>query len=290
MSLQSAVTVRAVLRVFRRSRVKVTTPAVLQLFLGRAKQNAFAAHRSYVMKVGRRSRSHYYVKLPISMDIEAFIRRHPVLWHMAEAGAWPKMQRQGLLSTTALLDLFEYSGEERRRIESARRTESIEIGYRDHDTAIIRDNLPLREQFLAKSLEDMTASEWYELLNRKTFFWVSKERLQRLLGARAYRNRAHDVVAVETRRLVERDLDRITLAAINTGATLYPSAPQRGRNTFQRIQDYDLDAVVRRRGRKDAIVELAVDYAVRDIEEVAFLVERWFRNQVCEVLWERSSG
>lgn len=209
---------------------------------------------------------------------------------MAEAGAWPKMQRQGMLSTTALLDLFGYSGDERRRIESERRTEMIEIGPREHDTALIRDNLPLRERFLAESLEGMTATEWYELLNRKTFFWVSKGRLERLLGARAYRNRAHDVVAIETRRLVERDLDQIALAPINTGAALYPSAAARGRATFQPIQDYDLEAMIGRRGRKDAIVELAVDYAVRDIEEVAFLVERRFRDRVYEVFWERFRG
>jgi hypothetical protein len=79
---------------------------------------------------------------------------------------------------------------------------------------------PLREQFLAECLEDMTAREWYELLNRKTFFWVSKECLERLLRARAYRNRTHDIVTVDTRQLVERDLDRLTLAPINTGSTL----------------------------------------------------------------------
>ncbi len=197
------------------------------------------------------------------------------------------MQRQGLLSTTALLNLFEYSDDERRPIESERRTESIEIGHREHGTALIRDNLPLRERFLNDSLEDMTATDWYELLNHKTFFWVSRKRLEGLLGARAYSNRSHDVVAVETRRLVERDLDRITLAPINTGSALYPSAARRGRNTFQPIQDYDLEAMIRRRRRKDAVVELAVDYEVRDIEEVAFLVERRFRNQVCDVLWER---
>lgn len=221
------------------------------------------------------------------MDVEAFIRRHPILWHMGEAGAWPKMQRYGLLSTTALLDLFGYSGEERRRIEFERRTETVEIMHQEYGTALIRDNLPLREQFLADCLEDMTVREWYELLNRKTFFWVSKERLERLLGARAYRNRAHDIVTIDTRQLVERDLGRITLAPINTGSTLYPSAPKRGHATFQRIQDYDLEAMIRRRGRRDAIVELAVDYAVCDVEEITLVVERRFRDRICEVLWER---
>src|SRR3712207_8870383 len=65
-------------------------------------------------------------------------------------------------------------------------------------TLSLHDALPICERFLAESLEDgMTAREWYELLNCKTFFWVSKERLEGLLGARAYRNRAHDVRSEE---------------------------------------------------------------------------------------------
>jgi hypothetical protein len=65
--------------------------------------------------------------------------------------------------------------------------------------------------------------------------------------------------------------------------------PPRGRHTFQRIEDYNLEAMVRRRRHGNALVELAVDYAVRDIEEVALVVEHRFRDQLCEVLWKRPS-
>ena len=47
------------------------------------------------------------------MDVDAFIARHPRLYHMAEAGSWPQIERGGLLSTSALLDRFGYEGEER---------------------------------------------------------------------------------------------------------------------------------------------------------------------------------
>ena len=39
--------------------------------------------------------------------------RWPRLYHMAEAGSWPSIKERGLLSTTALLDLFELEGESR---------------------------------------------------------------------------------------------------------------------------------------------------------------------------------
>lgn len=221
------------------------------------------------------------------MDIEDFIQRYPQVFHMAEEGTWGRMQERGLLSTTALLDDFGYAGAERLPIESERRPKSVTITHKETgETAVIRDNLPLREQFLVPCLVDMTPRTFYELLNRKTFFWVSSERLERLLSARAYRNRPHDVLTVDTQSLVNRHGDDITLAPINTGATLYPSAPPRGADTFQPIQRYDYPAMVRWRGRKDAVVELAVDYAVPGIAELVVRVERRYRDEVQAVLWE----
>ena len=50
---------------------------------------------------------------------------YPRLYHMAEVNSWDSIQRHGLLSTSALLDFFGYSGPERERIESARRPVSV---------------------------------------------------------------------------------------------------------------------------------------------------------------------
>ena len=215
--------------------------------------------------------------------------RHPRLFHMAEEGAWPHIQRHGLLSTTALLDRFGVQGDERFRIESMRRPDMIEISHVAHGRALIRDNKPLREQFLLQCLDGMSAREWYETLNRKVFFWVRPERLDTLVGARAYRNRAHDVLIVDTRALLDRHRDDVTLAAINTGATLYPSAPRRGASTFVPVGDYDWVAMKRWRGAANAIVELAVDYAVPDVADIALRVERRRKDEAAVVLWARTS-
>jgi hypothetical protein len=220
------------------------------------------------------------------LDVEAFIKRHPQLFHMAEAGSWPRIRRDGLLSTSALLDAFGCTGAERFAIESCRRPELVAIIHPDTgETVIIRDNKVLRENHLAAALTDMTPQEWYENLNRRVFFWVSPERLGRLLSGRAYRNRAHDVITVDTRSLVERDLASITLAPINTGYSLQPNASPRGSDTFKAIVDYPLEEYIKWRGEQDAIVELAVDYKVQDIEEVAVIVQRRHRDHVQKVLW-----
>ena len=36
--------------------------------------------------------------------------KYPLLFHMAELGSWPSIERHGLRSTSMLLDLFEVSG------------------------------------------------------------------------------------------------------------------------------------------------------------------------------------
>lgn len=206
---------------------------------------------------------------------------------MAEAGAWEGIRRHGLLSTTALLDLYGYTDGARVPIESERRPQIVTIRHPESgETAQVRDNKPLRPAFLEACLIDMTPREWYELLNRKVFFWVREERLATLLSARPYRNRAHDVITVDTRKLVAQELANITLAPINTGATLYPSATKRGLATFKTIPDYPIIEYTRWRGRANAIVELAVDHRLTRVERIALRVERRFGADVQAVLWD----
>jgi len=50
------------------------------------------------------------------MDPELLIKTFPRLYHMADRDAWPSIQRHGLLSTTALLDLFEIHGAQRKAL------------------------------------------------------------------------------------------------------------------------------------------------------------------------------
>lgn len=219
------------------------------------------------------------------MHVFDLVEKHPRLYHMAEAGTWPQIRRHGLLSTTALLDLFEVGGEERFAIESMRRPEIVEINDPRHGRAVIRDNKPLREQFL-RCFPGTTKEQFYELLNGKVFFWVTPERLDTLIGARAYQRRAHDVLTVDTAALLARHADRAAVASINTGSTLYPTAPVRGRETFVAIDDFDWDSARRRRGRENAVVEVTVDYAVPDIADLLVKVERRQAGQPARVLWE----
>lgn len=198
--------------------------------------------------------------------------RYPRLYHMAADGSWDSIARHGLLSTSALLDLFEYRGEQRYRLEAVHRPESVVIKHPLHGQAMIRDQKPMDDTGLRRSLQGMTPEEWYRNLNSRVFFWLTLERLHRMLNAAAYRDQTHAVLIVDTKRLLERHRERVMLSSMNTGATK-PYPFPRGSSTFQRLDNYPFAAMVKKRGNRDPIVELAVDYSVPDIRETVLAVE-----------------
>ena len=206
--------------------------------------------------------------------------RYPRLFHMAEYGSWPSIQQHGLLSTTALLDLFGYHGVERAKLESQWRQTSVTIQHANYGVAVIRDQRPMPPVSLERVLDDMTIREWYEFLNRKTFFWPTLDRLKKMLTARLYRGRTHDVLTVDTSDLISRYADLITLSPINSGFTLF-GRPKRGRNTFRRIEDYSLGSTA------SGVAELAVDMRVPEVAEITLSVERWRGDKLVETIWKR---
>lgn len=91
-----------------------------------------------------------------ALTTDYIAERWPRLFHMAEGGSWPSIEKHGLRSTSALLDLFEISGDERQRIEDRRRPESVEIHHPVFGTALIRDNKPVNEKVLRRTLDGMS--------------------------------------------------------------------------------------------------------------------------------------
>jgi len=208
---------------------------------------------------------------------EQLIARYPILFHMAEEGTWPSIQRHGLLSTSALLDLFEVTGNRRQSIEHEWRPQSVRIEHREHGTAVIRDQSPMDPRSLGLLLDGLEPTDWYRLINRKTFFWATRDRLNRFLNARPYRGSAHDVITVDARSLVDQYEDDITLASFNTGVSTFGPQYRRGIGTFRKIQDYREDA--------GGVVELAVDYSVDNLAELAISVEQWRGRQRLNRVW-----
>ena len=81
------------------------------------------------------------------MNIDEFItaNRCKYLYHISEKGSWPNIQKLGLLSTSALLDLCGATGAERFNIESQLRTRKVLIKHPTYGDIYIRDQYPMQD-------------------------------------------------------------------------------------------------------------------------------------------------
>ncbi|SRR5579883_1731508 len=197
------------------------------------------------------------------------------IYHLTDAANWSSIERHGLLSTHALLDLAGVWGDERRRFEHEQRTTQMELP----NGVLLRDQKPLPPQSLERCLHDMSPTEWYTLLNAQVFFWLDSERLNRML--RASGRRAQVVLMIDSERLVARYAEHIAFAPINTGNARRQPAT-RGRQTFVPYQTWidsgwasEAAALgTRERQRSHMPVELTVVGAVPDVTKFIMDVRR----------------
>jgi hypothetical protein len=223
------------------------------------------------------------------MDDEELIERFPRLFHVTEAGAWQSIRHHGLLSTSALLDLFGIAEPLRSRIEARPRPRDFILEDPRLGRVVIRDNRPLRPHILRGCLKG-AISDWCRLLNARVFFWANERRLRTHLRARGHRGQPREVLIVDTRRLLARHHDSISLCEFNSGSTLYPNAPRRGPHSFLPLDAYPFDRSRTRHSRSDAIAEVCVDRALMDIEAVASSMQAVAPDGTGRAIWLSDSG
>jgi len=210
------------------------------------------------------------------MRTEDLIKCSPKLYHMAEDGSWPNIQRYGLLSTSAILTLYGYCGTEREKFESEWRPQKTIISCDGLEDAIIRDQIPMPPDVLKRCLlGGMSPKEWYGLINGRIFFWATWKSLEIFLAAKEYKNSPQLVITVDARLLLERYASRVTLSSINSGSTYYDPEKYdrphtRGRETFKKISDYNAPY----------IAELVIEEGITNIAEVATSVKRWIAHRI----------
>jgi hypothetical protein len=220
-------------------------------------------------------------------ELNALLGDCPILYHMAELGSWPSIERNGLLSTSALLDAVGVVGAERARIEAQRRPTNVTLTGGKFGRVVVRDQKPIDDAGLARCLEDgLTPEQWYRLLNGKVFFWLTESRLHRLLGAGAYRELSHDVLELDSAPLVAAYRDAITLSPMNSGCTK-PMPHPRGQQTFLRIEAYPYAHWRTRRKRGERVVELAVNEGVRDVRKYVKRVREMRGTSVIRTIYEK---
>ncbi len=124
------------------------------------------------------------------------------------------------------------------------------------------------------------------MLNAKVFFWVTEGRLERLLGAGTYRNRSHTVLLFDTKALLADHAERTVLSPINSGCTR-PFPHPRGRSTFLPLKAYPFQRWRKKRGASGAVVEVAVDEAVRAVVKYVVEVRERRAGERGRLIWSR---
>lgn len=133
-------------------------------------------------------------------ELDSVLADNPELFHMAERGAWDGIRKSGLLSTSALLDLYGVRGQARSALESEWRGAIQPLQAPRLPDAKLRDQRAMDDRGLRRCLQDgMTPRQWYKCLNAKVFFWLTQERLDRLSGAQPYRYGEREVLVLDSR-------------------------------------------------------------------------------------------
>jgi hypothetical protein len=137
------------------------------------------------------------------------------------------------------------------------RPSRIEIEGTDGQRATLRDQKPMSDSQLTRALagSGLTPADWYEILNKKVFFWATKDRLTRMMGA--YGNDLHTVLTVHTEEFLKRYGALVELCHMNSGCTR-PFAHARSTDIFRPVGQYS----------RPNIAEIAVPDGVPDIGDL----------------------
>jgi hypothetical protein len=204
--------------------------------------------------------------------VEDLIERYPRLYHMAFAECYGSILKRGLLSAKRLVEAAQIDDEQRSRLLTQRRPDSVRLTTNEGEFWL-RDQKPLSEKRLASCLEGgLTPSQWCESLNSRIYFWVRENKVRELLSAGAYAAGNHVVLVVDTRSLIDEYRDHVRLAAMNTGATR-PMAFTRGPDTFKPLDTYPF--AFRRKKGLEPVIEFTILDGVPNIEEHLVAVEHW---------------
>ena len=192
---------------------------------------------------------------------------------MASAAAWRSIQTHGLLTTEQLVDMYQVSEAIRASILNRKRETVVIIERQGMPDVVIRDQKPMK--FIEDKIDPGSSLRLYlNAINARVFFWPTRDRLTRLLGAREYRGKPQVILHVDTAKLVERHTARVELCRFNSGAVTQKNHPPRGHLSWIPVSEYPYDDFRRRYGRAQALAEVTVRDGVPDVLELVSDVER----------------
>jgi hypothetical protein len=173
------------------------------------------------------------------LNPQEFAKLHPKLFHVTRADALPSIERHGLQSTNALLDLFEISPLLRAEIALHPRKTYLDLSHVDHGTVTLNHQKPLVESALIKCLDDgLSVPDWIDKLNSRVFFWPDDKRLNTFLQSNTKLGLPMCILSLDTLTLIQVFWDQMEVSPMNSGNTRRKPL-KRGHSTFSSLNELD---------------------------------------------------
>ncbi len=202
------------------------------------------------------------------MTPEQFLSRCKVICHVGPVGVWEQISRHGFRTAEQLILEADLNEEERQRLLSAPRRESVRLRVRGEDV-ILRDQGALFARNDVNSIlgNGPDVSDWIHLLNQRTYFFTDQTSMQKLLDRYVQRDGAQDVIWLSPLKLLDAAGLHLELTSQNTGVVARRSGAQKTADAFAPLWRFT--------DRKPA--EATIVDGLDDLSPV-FRAERCFRD------------
>lgn len=154
------------------------------------------------------------------------------LWHVAPAGSWERIRRDGLRTAAQLIDAADLDDANRLRLHEEPREKPVTLSIAGEEV-LLRDQAPLATRNDVESIlgDGLTVADWVRTLNSRIFVFGDRAGVDKFL----VKNGPQDVLTISPLRLLEAAQWSIELSNQNTGAIQQKSGIQKDRSTFQSI-------------------------------------------------------
>jgi hypothetical protein len=168
-----------------------------------------------------------------AMTPEQFLTRCKIVCHIGPAGVWEQVSKTGFRTAEQLILDADLTDDERQRLLSTPRRESVRLRVRGEDVTL-RDQGPLFARKDLKSALDsgLDVSDWVHLLNQRVYFFADETPMQKLLAKYLQADGAQDVIWLSPLKLIQTEGLQLELASHNIGAIARRSGPQKTAETF----------------------------------------------------------
>jgi hypothetical protein len=167
------------------------------------------------------------------MTPDQFLDRCKFVCHVGPIGIWEQIAKHGFRTAEQLILESDLSEDERQRLLSTPRRESIRLSVKGGEV-LLRDQGPLfaRKNLTSVLGDGLDVSDWVRLLNRRVFFFTDQLSMQKLRDKYIELDGAQEVIWLSPLRVIRMEGLCLELTNQNSGAIARRRGPQKMADTF----------------------------------------------------------